>query len=84
MLPSERVVIESPMSLSGSAKRLWHITRRWPVLTVPIAIMLIVVAWTLVLSWYCLFGLLVVPWRLLRRGQRREKRDRLRHQELLR
>jgi hypothetical protein len=40
-------------------------------------------AWTGVLAWYTVFGLLLVPYRLMRRTQRTGKRNALRHQELL-
>ena len=29
--------------------------------------------WIAILGWYLMFGLLVVPWRLLRRGERRDR-----------
>jgi hypothetical protein len=48
-----------------------------------LAVTLITVAWVGVLSWYLLFGLLLVPYRLMRRTQRTGKRNALRHQELL-
>lgn len=96
---SDRIVIQSPTSLTGSAKRIWRITRwnpetenpwvRWLAI-MPLramlfvaAVALIVMAWVLVVGWYLLFGLLMVPWRLFRRGARREKRERLRHAEML-
>jgi hypothetical protein len=48
-----------------------------------LAVTLITVAWVGVLSWYFLFGLWLVPYRLMRRTQRTGKRNALRHQELL-
>jgi hypothetical protein len=48
-----------------------------------LAVLAIVVAWTGVLTWYMVFGLLLVPYRLMRRTQRTGKRNALRHQELL-
>ena len=86
-LGSERVVVQSPMSYSGSAARIWRMTDvnvwvRW-LLAVPAAVLLIVVVWVVVTGWYLLVGLLVAPWRLIRRGGRKRKRDRLRHRELL-
>jgi hypothetical protein len=42
---------------------------------------LIVLAWAVVL-WYGIFGLLVIPYRVIRRGQRKRKME-LRHRELL-
>ena len=87
-LKSETVVVQAPLSFTGSAKRIAKITHVGNAgvrigLLWPLAILLITIAWFVVLIWYCLFGLLLVPYRLIRRGSRKEKRDRLRHQELL-
>jgi hypothetical protein len=87
-LGSERVILSSPMSFSGSAARIWRITQtknewlHW-LLLIPLALTLVFFAWCIILCWYCLFGILLVPWRLFRRGQRKEKRDALQHKELL-
>jgi hypothetical protein len=43
----------------------------------------ILLVWTLVLTWYLIFGLWLVPYRLIRRSSRKNKREALRHQELL-
>jgi hypothetical protein len=48
-----------------------------------LAVLAVVFAWTGVLAWYTVFGLLLVPYRLVRRAQRTGKRNALRHQELL-
>jgi hypothetical protein len=45
--------------------------------------MLICIIWFAVLCWYIFFGLLLVPYRLIRRSSRKNKRDQLRHRELL-
>lgn len=87
-LPSEKVVISSPLSFSGSAARIWKITEVKNallkyLLLVPIALALMVVAWLFVIGWYMLFGIFLIPYRLFRRGQRKEKRDRIRHREIL-
>ncbi len=75
------------MSFIGSAKRAWRLTRFGPgwvkVLTVPLVIVLILCWWAVDLCWYAVFGLLVWPWRLVRRGQRRRKIEGLRHREML-
>ncbi len=86
---SERVVVQAPMSLSGSAARIWKVTNAGPppvkwLLLAPLAVMLIMLAWTVVACWYLVFGLFLVPYRLIRRGGRNRKRDNLRHQEMLR
>lgn len=86
-LASETVVIAAPMSFAGSAARAWKLTRLGPgglkVLTGPLALALIVVWWAAICVWYVVFGLLVVPYRLIRRGSRKQKRDNLRHREML-
>lgn len=85
---SEDVVVSAPMSFAGSAQRIFKITivdnqlLKWLVL-VPIAIILTLIAWSFVLIWYVIFGIWLIPYRLIRRSQRKAKRDRLRHQELL-
>lgn len=88
-LASEQVVVQSPMSLAGSAKRIWKMTRnpnraavRWPIL-IPLALTLIAGAWAIIVAWYLMFGLLIVPYRLLRRGDRKRKRQALQHREML-
>jgi hypothetical protein len=48
-----------------------------------VAVLLISLAWTVVFSWYVSFGLLLVPYRLIRRGQRKRKREALMHREQL-
>lgn len=48
-----------------------------------IALGLIMTAWMGVVVWYFMFGILLIPYRLIRRGQRKQKRDILRHRELL-
>lgn len=35
------------------------------------------------MGWYFLFGILLVPWRLLRRHERNEQRRMLQHREML-
>ena len=91
-LTSEKVVVSAPFSFAGSAQRIWKITNsgndwiKW-LLLVPIALMLIGCAWMFVACWYfvlyVLFGILFIPWRLLRRGSRKRKQERLRHREVL-
>ena len=89
-LQSEQVVVAAPMSFAGSAQRLWKLTRlpgplHW-VAAIPV-IVLIAIAWVAVAAWYVvtlfLFGVLLIPWRLLRRHQRLLRRRRLQHREQL-
>ena len=80
-LDSERVIIEAPMSFTGSAKRIWRLSDiAWVRLLLVVTIS---VAWVVVLCWYLTFGLLLVPYRLVRRSSRKQKRDALRHRELV-
>lgn len=85
-LASEKVILSSPMSFSGSAARIWRITEKGGILRlllIPFALSLIAVAWCCVLAWYAVFGIFLVPWRLLRRGQRKNKQRELQHREML-
>ena len=87
-LESEKVVVAAPMSLAGSAARIWKLTGMHdnPAARIGLgaaAICLILCAWMIVLSWYLTFGLLVVPYRVIRRGQRKNKRQALMHREQL-
>ena len=88
-LESERVVVSAPMSFAGSARRLsaglWsqrgmavRLLVGWWLL--PVAV---VTVWLLVAGWYVVFGLFLFPYRLVRRGARKRKRDELRHREVL-
>lgn len=59
------------MSFAGSLARInkMHPAVKW---TLGYWILL-PVWWAMIVLWYVVFGLLVVPWRLIRRGQRRDK-----------
>jgi hypothetical protein len=85
---SATVVVAAPMSFAGSAQRIWLLARGragWALAGLgTLAVLLIVIAWAAVLCWYLLFGLLLVPYRLVRRGQRKQKLAQLRHEETLR
>lgn len=91
-LASEKVVVAAPTSFSGSAARIWKLTStnnaivKW-LLLAPIALCLIFMAWSLVAIWYViifgLFGIFVIPFRLLTRSGRNRKRSKLQHRELL-
>jgi Flp pilus assembly protein TadB len=87
MLPSERVVVASPMSLTGSARRIWRMTKgdRGAVaklLLVALAMTLIGLVWMPLILWNLALFLVAWPYRLVRRGQRQRKRERLVRQEL--
>ena len=85
---SESVVISAPMSFTGSAQRIFKITNvdnqllKW-LLLVPLSLLITLTVWSFVLIWYIIFGIWLIPYRLIRRSQRKAKRDKLRHQELL-
>lgn len=87
-LDSEQVILSSPMSFSGSAKRSWRLTslttnQVLKVLLAILAISIIAIWWSAVLAWYVVFGIFLVPWRLFRRGQRKDKKRELQHREVL-
>jgi hypothetical protein len=85
---SENIVISAPMSFNGSAQRIFKITNVdnqlliW-LLLVPLSLLLTLTAWSFVLIWYLIFGIWLIPYRLIRCSQRKIKRDNLRHKELL-
>lgn len=91
-LASEKVVVSAPTSFSGSAARIWKMTDvnnaavKW-LLLVPIALCLVLMAWSLVAIWYVIifgiFGIFVIPFRLLTRSGRNRKRSKLQHREVL-
>jgi hypothetical protein len=87
-LPSEDVIISAPMSYSGSAQRIMRLRRRARTdselagLTAA-SVALVAVAWVLVTVWYLMWGILLVPYRLHRRGARKRRAEALRHRELL-
>ena len=90
-LKSEKVVISSPLSFIGSVKRIWKITDvdnpAVKMLLSLVAAALILFAWVFVAFWYVLiyvvFGILFIPYRMLRRSSRKQKQAKLRHREVL-
>lgn len=86
-LDSESVIVSAPMSFAGSAQRLWQLIPRrdgWVKYTAATGIvLLILLVWALVICWYAVFGLFVIPYRLIRRGQRKNRKQELRHREML-
>ncbi len=79
--------VSAPMSFAGSAQRIWHITydhAGWAAAGfVTLALLAITLAWAAVACWYLIFGLLLVPYRIIRRGQRKQNLAQIRHQELM-
>jgi hypothetical protein len=87
-LESEKVVVAAPLSYAGSAARIWKLTGAtrnvWArILLAVAAIILIAGAWSFVTAWYLTWGLFLVPYRIIRRGQRKRQRESLQHRELI-
>jgi hypothetical protein len=87
-LASEDVIINAPMSYAGSAQRIMRIRRHagggGKLLAITaLAMLLVLVVWVLVTAWYLVWGLWLVPYRLLRRGARKRRAEALRHRELM-
>lgn len=81
-MQSDKIVIEAPLSFAGSAKRIWRISGN-ALVRIFILLPLVFFAWCFVLCWYAFFGVLIIPYRLIRRSSRKQKRDKLRHYELV-
>jgi hypothetical protein len=104
-LQSERIIVQAPLSLTGSTKRILRLTEPdrpfalrtvagrpwWKSILLALMDGLIVLvigafmlaAWCFDLFWYLIFGILLVPYRLIRRSDRDRKRDALQHREML-
>lgn len=90
-LASEDVIINAPFSYTGSLQRISRLRRSVAAqqTAIRIAFLLLVIwplvaiAWVFVTGWYLTFGLLLVPYRLLRRGARKRKAEALRHREMM-
>lgn len=87
-LASEDVIISAPMSYAGSAQRIMRIRRRAHgggsiAAITALAIALVLIVWLTVTVWYLVWGIWLVPYRLLRRGSRKRKAEAIRHRELL-
>jgi hypothetical protein len=87
---SEDVIINAPMSFAGAAQRAFRLRRVTfnppllaNILMTTLAIFAVAVWWPLIAVWYVAFGLLLVPYRLLRRGSRKRKAESLRHREMM-
>lgn len=87
-LESEKVVVAAPLSYAGSAARIWKLTGMSDAAPARIglalaATVLLLGAWAFVTAWYLTWGLLLVPYRLIRRGSRKRKREALQHREMM-
>jgi len=89
-LGSEEIILDAPMSFAGITKRTRRFSRLHPrdhwwskaLATTGLTVWL-TLAYVLILCWYLAFGLLLVPYRLIRRSQRRDEQRRRQHAELL-
>lgn len=74
----EKPIVAAPLSFTGSTQRLWRpVTRQkaaaGKILLGSLVALALVFVWTLIICWYLIWGLWVVPYRLIRRGQRRQR-----------
>ena len=83
MKNSEKIVIEAPMSYAGSRKRIMGLSDNLAIRLL-VLVPLVLIAWCFVFVWYLIFGILVFPYRLIRRGSRKQKKADAQHRELLR
>ncbi len=89
-LGSEEIILDAPMSFTGLTKRTLRFSRQhalahwWSktLATTGLTIWL-TLAYILILCWYVVFGLWLVPYRLIRRSQRHDEQRRRQHAELL-
>ena len=81
-MQSERVIVEAPLSFVGATRRVWRLSGNVFVRILLLA-PLVALAWLVVAAWYVFFGIWLIPYRILRRGQRRRKQEMLRHRELI-
>jgi hypothetical protein len=89
-LGSEDVILDAPMSFTGATKRTLrfsnaHACQKWwsKTLAVTGLVLWFTLAYAAILCWYLIFGLLLVPYRLIRRSQRRDEQRRRQHAELM-
>ena len=82
-------VVSAPMSFAGSLARtqnwLWFdkpVWYKWSLGWLAVS-MVVMIWWMFILMWYMIFGLLLAPYRLRRRGSRKRKLQARQHQELL-
>ena len=91
-LPSQKIVVQAPMSFTGSAKRIRNQVAKWErpsdsivqqIGWATLVLVSVAAAWFVVLGWYCCFGILLVPFRIVRRGQRGRGLEDQRHAEMM-
>ncbi len=79
---SNKYTVQSPMSYIGSTRRLWMISNN-TIYRIFAATILIPTAWCFITAWYMLFGILLIPYRIIRRSNRKNKLARIQHDELM-
>lgn len=89
-LGSEQVILEAPMSFTGCTKRTLRFSGKhqclkwWSKSLAVIGLVLwFLLAYASILVWYFTFGLLLVPYRLIRRSQRKNEKESRQHAELM-
>jgi hypothetical protein len=88
-LESESIIVEAPFSFTGATKRIWRVVentedpRIKAFVVIPIVVMTLMVVYAGIVMWYIMFGLLLVPFRLIRRSQRNKKLQKAQHKEML-
>lgn len=84
---STQMVLSAPMSFVGAGARMRRLFKRlsWKkkLLAYVPFVMILTLWWTFIMSWYVVFGMLVVPYRLFRRGHRRRRMEDQRQYELI-
>lgn len=92
MKTSSQMRLAPVLSFAGATERLWTLTRTdnpWLryLLLIPAVTILVLLAWIFVAVYYVgmygVFGIVFLPWRILRRGSRKRKIERTRHEEVL-
>lgn len=88
-MASKKPVVSAPMSFNGSYLRtvnaLWHGQSSSFQLAFGWWMILLVLSfwWTAIITWYLVFGILLIPYRLIRRGGRKRTIEQKRHEEML-
>jgi hypothetical protein len=103
-LQSERVIVQAPLSFTGSTKRILRLTEPHRALALKAVVgpwwrgtlrvlldsllvmtvgVLLFLTWLFIACWYLFWGILLIPYRLIRRSDRNRKRDALQHREML-
>jgi uncharacterized membrane protein (UPF0182 family) len=89
VMSDKEIVVSAPMSFQGALARsrnwFWHDKPIWfkAVFGWVLIVTIVPMWWTGIVMWYILFGLLLVPYRLIRRGSRRRKAEAKRHKQIL-